>query len=379
MINNYKKRKRSETALKKGATVATVVGAGYAEAKTGFKTTKLVAKGVEQGAKIGSQGLKSVKDFASGVSKTFKETMNPPAPKKIPKSHRLNAGNIQHDKLKPKQKLLGAGTGVDKPATIHTPKPSKPVTRGQGGRPKPSKIPEPKLTGGTVGEGKIGGRKLKLAGVNLPTTGMPKGPGTTTGSFKPNLTLDSKMQSNINKISSTKKSATTRSKNLITNAPSKGVSKGMSLGQSDKVRAQVAEKVKGIRKRARNKVTKIQKQIDTKAAEISKKTGRPVESVKKFNKSMTTQAGKNKLDKAFLGSRGIKPKVKLNAAAMLNPAGIAIDTALQSSIQKNPEKYTKGIFGGTVAKKSIPGFISQTKAGKKAQKKISGIKSRFKF
>jgi hypothetical protein len=375
--SNYKKRKRSETALKKGATVATVVGAGYAEAKTGFKTTKLVAKGVEQGAKIGSQGLKSVKDFASGVSKTFKETMNPPAPKKIPKSHRLNAGNIQHDKLKPKQKLLGAGTGVDKPATIHTPKPSKPVTKGQGGRPKPPKMHVPRPTGGFYGDGLIGGRKT--ATQTLPTTGMPKGPGTTTGSFKPNLTLDSKMQSDMSKISSTKKSATTRSKNLITNAPSKGVSKGMSLGQSDKIRAQVAEKVKGIRKRATNKVTKIQKQIDTRAAEISKKTGRPVESVKKFNKSMTTQAGKNKLDKAFLGSRGIKPKVKLNAAAMLNPAGIAIDTALQSSIQKNPEKYTKGIFGGTVAKKSIPGFISQTKAGKKAQKKISGIKSRFKF
>jgi hypothetical protein len=375
--SNYKKRKRSETALKKGATVATVVGAGYAEAKTGFKTTKLVAKGVEQGAKIGSQGLKSIKDFASGVSKTFKETMNPPAPKKIPKSHRLNAGNIQHDKLKPKQKLLGAGTGVDKPATIHTPKPSKPVTKGQGGRPKPPKMHVPRPTGGFYGDGLIGGRKT--ATQTLPTTGMPKGPGTTTGSFKPNLTLDSKMQSDMSKISSTKKSATTRSKNLITNAPSKGVSKGMSLGQSDKIRAQVAEKVKGIRKRATNKVTKIQKQIDTRAAEISKKTGRPVESVKKFNKSMTTQAGKNKLDKAFLSSRGIKPKVKLNAAAMLNPAGIAIDTALQSSIQKNPEKYTKGIFGGTVAKKSIPGFISQTKAGKKAQKKISGIKSRFKF
>lgn len=375
--SNYKKRKRSETALKKGATVFGVLGAGYAEAKTGFKTTKLVAKGVDQGVKIGSQGLKSVKDFASGVSKTFKETMNPPAPKKIPKSHRLNAGNIQHDKLTPKPKLLGAGTGVDKPATIHTPKPSKPVTRGQGGRPKPPKMHVPRPTGGFYGDGLIGGRKT--ATQTLPTTGMPKGPGTTTGSFKPNLTLDSKMQSDMNKISSTKKSATTRSKNLITNAPSKGVSKGMSLGQSDKVRAQIAEKVKGIRKRARNKVTKIQKQIDTKAAEISKKTGRPVESVKKFNKSMTTQAGKNKLDKAFLGSRGIKPKVKLNAAAMLNPAGIAIDTALQSSIQKNPEKYTKGIFGGTVAKKSIPGFISQTKAGKKAQKKISGIKSRFKF
>ena len=295
--SNYKKRKRGETFGKKALTVGVIAGAGYVEAKSGFKTTKLVAKGVEQGAKIGSQGLKSVKDFASGVSKTFKETMNPPAPKKIPKSHRLNAGNIQHDKLKPKQKLLGAGTGVDKPATIHTPKPSKPVTRGQGGRPKPPKMTVPKLTGGVVGENKIGGRRIAPQVLN--TTGMPKGPGTTAGSFKPNLTLDSKMQSDINKISSTKKSATTRSKNLITNAPSKGVSKGMSLGQSDKVRAQVAEKVKGIRKRARNKVAKIQKQIDTRADNISKSVGRAASKVKQINKVLSTPAGRTALNKKY--------------------------------------------------------------------------------
>lgn len=379
--SSYKKRKRSETFTKKALTVSGIVAAGATEAATGYKVSGAIGRGVSKaGAALGATG-KNIKSFGSNVKKSFTDAYNPPAPKKIPKSHRLNAGNIQHDKLAPKQKLLGAGTGVDKSATIHTPKPSKPVTRGQGGRPKPPKMNIPKLGGGVVGDNKIGGRRIATQTLN--TTGMPKGPGTKTGSFKPNLTLDSKMQSDMNKISSVKKSATTRSKNLITNAPSKGVSKGMSLGQSDKVRSQIAEKVKDIRKRARNKVTKIQKAIDTKATQVAKDTGRTTTQVKKFNKRMSTSSGKDALNKAFLGSRGIKPKVKLNAAAMLNPAGMAIDAALQTSVQKNPEKYTKGIFGGTVAKKSIPGLIAQTPTGKKINKRVSGlkskVKSRFKF
>ena len=98
---------------------------------------------------------------------------------------------------------------------------------------------------------------------------------------------------------------------------------------------------------------------------------------------MSTSAGKDQLNKAYLGSRGIKPKVKLNAAAMLNPAGMAIDMAGQRSKAADPSSYTKGILGGDVAKKSIPGFIAQTPTGKKIKKRVSGLKSkvktRFKF
>ena len=105
--------------------------------------------------------------------------------------------------------------------------------------------------------------------------------------------------------------------------------------------------------------------------------------VKKINKSLSTKAGKDKLQSAYLGSRGIKPKVKLNAAAMLNPAGMAIDMAVGADIQKRPGAYTKGILGGTVGKKSIPGLIAQTPTGKKIKKRVSGLKSkvktRFKF
>jgi hypothetical protein len=168
--STYKKRKRSETLLKKGATVGVITAAGVIEAKSGFKGTKIAAKGIQKGVEVGSKGLKSVKDFAGGISKTFKDTMNPPAPKKIPKSHRLNAGNLQHDKLTPKPKLLGPGSGVDKPATIHPPAPKKPVRRGQGGQPKPPKMTVPKLTGGVVLKSAISCNNVSCAWTLVPIT-----------------------------------------------------------------------------------------------------------------------------------------------------------------------------------------------------------------
>ena len=309
------------------------------------------------------------------------DSYNPPKPKKIPKSRRLTAGpGPELDKTK----LLGPGSGKDRPGTIHTPAPKKPYRgRGQGGQPKPPKMNIPKLTGGIYGEGKIGGRKLNLAGVNLPTTGMPKGPGTTTGSFKPKLTLDDKLMSDYKSIAKTKASAKKRQANLIKNAPGKTMQPGDTVGARSKARASVAKKLKASRKRTANKVTKIQKGIDTRAKQIAKDTGRTTTQVKKFNKRMSTSAGKDQLNKAYLGSRGIKPKVKLNAAAMLNPAGMAIDMAGQRSKAADPSSYTKGILGGDVAKKSIPGFIAQTPTGKKIKKRVSGLKSkvktRFKF
>lgn len=360
-----------------GGGTAAALALAKAEKASGYKTTKFVTKNVLKGAAVGASAFKSIKDFGSDVGKTIKDITNPTI-KKIPKSRRITAGpGPELDKTK----LLGAGTGVDKPSTIHTPKPSTPVTRGQGGRPKPPKMNISKLTGGIVGEGKIGGRRIGTQTLN--TTGMLKGPGTKTGSFKPNLTLDNKLMSDFRSIEKTKTSAKKRQTNLIKNAPGKTMQPGDTPGSRSKARDSVAKKVKASRKRTTNKVTNIQKGIDTQATQVSKNTGRPVEQVKKFNKNLSKPSGKDVLNRAYLGSRGIKPKVKLNAAAMLNPAGMAIDTALQTSVQKNPEKYTKGIFGGTVAKKSIPGLIAQTPTGKKINKRVSGlkskIKSRFKF
>lgn len=281
--STYKKRKRSETLLKKGATVGVITAAGVIEAKSGFKGTKIAAKGIKKGAEVGSKGLKSVKDFAGGISKNFKDTMNPPAPKKIPKSHRLNAGNLQHDKLTPKPKLLGAGTGVDKPATIHTSAPKKPVRRGQGGQPKAPKMSVPKLTGGVVGEQKIGGRRI--APQTLNTTGMPKGPGTVTGSFKPKLTVSTEIQK-------VKKSADTRAKKVIKSAPGKGMQPGKPLGTSQKLRDEAAKKVRGIRNRASKKIDKI-------AGNVSKATGRAKSKVKQINKVLSTPAGRAALNKKY--------------------------------------------------------------------------------
>jgi hypothetical protein len=280
--STYKKRKRSETLLKKGATVGVITAAGVIEAKSGFKGTKIAAKGIQKGVEVGSKGLKSVKDFAGGISKTFKDTMNPPAPKKIPKSHRLNAGNLQHDKLTPKPKLLGPGSGVDKPATIHPPAPKKPVRRGQGGQPKPPKMTVPKLTGGVVGEQKIGGRRI--APQTLNTTGMPKGPGTTAGSFKPKLTVSTEMQK-------VKKSATKRAKKVIKNAPDFSKPFGSSL-EFKKRRDEAAKKVRGIRKRASAKIDKI-------AGDVSKATGRAKSQVKQINKVLSTPAGRAALNKKY--------------------------------------------------------------------------------
>ncbi len=379
--STYKKRKRRETFVKKGLTVGGIVTAGVIEAQTGYKVTGAAGKGFQKaGAALGTAG-KNIKSFGSSVKKSFMDSYNPPKPKKIPKSRRLTAGpGPELDKTK----LLGPGSGKDRPGTIHTPAPKKPYRgRGQGGQPKPPKMNIPKLTGGIYGEGKIGGRKLNLAGVNLPTTGMPKGPGTTTGSFKPKLTLDDKLMSDYKSIAKTKASAKKRQANLIKNAPGKTMQPGDTVGARSKARASVAKKLKASRKRTANKVTKIQKGIDTRAKQIAKDTGRTTTQVKKFNKRMSTSAGKDQLNKAYLGSRGIKPKVKLNAAAMLNPAGMAIDMAGQRSKAADPSSYTKGILGGDVAKKSIPGFIAQTPTGKKIKKRVSGLKSkvktRFKF
>ena len=379
--STYKKRKRRETFVKKGLTVGGIVTAGVIEAQTGYKVTGAAGKGFQKaGAALGTAG-KNIKSFGSSVKKSFMDSYNPPKPKKIPKSRRLTAGpGPELDKTK----LLGPGSGKDRPGTIHTPAPKKPYRgRGQGGQPKPPKMNIPKLTGGIYGEGKIGGRKLNLAGVNLPTTGMPKGPGTTTGSFKPKLTLDDKLMSDYKSIAKTKASAKKRQANLIKNAPGKTMQPGDTVGARSKARASVAKKLKASRKRTANKVTKIQKGIDTRAKQIAKDTGRTTTQVKKFNKRMSTSAGKDQLNKAYLGSRGIKPKVKLNAAAMLNPAGMAIDMAGQRSKAADPSSYTKGILGGDVAKKSIPGFIAQTPTGKKIKKRVSRLKSkvktRFKF
>ena len=379
--STYKKRKRRETFVKKGLTVGGIVTAGVIEAQTGYKVTGAAGKGFQKaGAALGTAG-KNIKSFGSSVKKSFMDSYNPPKPKKIPKSRRLTAGpGPELDKTK----LLGPGSGKDRPGTIHTPAPKKPYRgRGQGGQPKPPKINVPKLTGGIMGEGKIGGRKLNAAGVNLPTTGMPKGPGTKAGSFKPKLTLDNKLMGDYKSIAKTKASAKKRQANLIKNAPGKTMQPGDTVGARSKARASVAKKLKASRKRTANKVTKIQKGIDTRAKQIAKDTGRTTTQVKKFNKRMSTSAGKDQLNKAYLGSRGIKPKVKLNAAAMLNPAGMAIDMAGQRDRIANPNAYTKGIFGGDVAKKSIPGLIAQTSTGKKIKKRVSGLKSkvktRFKF
>lgn len=277
--STYKKRKRSETLVKKGATVGGVIAAGVIEAKSGFKGTKIAAKGIQKGVEVGTKGLKSVKDFAGGISKTFTDTMNPPAPKKIPKSRRLTAGpGPELDKTK----LLGPGSGKNRPGTIHPPKPPKPVTRGQGGRPKPPKMSVPKLTGGVVGEQKIGGRRI--APQTLNTTGMPKGPGTTTGSFKPKLTVSTEMQK-------VKKSATTRAKKVIKNAPDFSKPFGSSL-QFKKRRDEAAKKVRGIRKRASAKIDKI-------ASDVSKATGRTKSKVKQINKVLSTPAGRAALNKKY--------------------------------------------------------------------------------
>jgi hypothetical protein len=372
-------RKRRETLGKKALGVGLVVGAGLIEHKTGYKVTGALGKGADKAfSALGTAG-KNIKTFGGNVKKSFMDAYNPPKPKKIPKSRRLTAG--PGPKLN-ETLLLGEGSGKNRPGTIHTPPPKKPYRgRGQGGQPKPPKISVPKLTGGVIGEGKIGGRKIGTQTLN--TTGMPKGPGTKVGSFKPKLTLDSKLMGDYKSIEKTKASAKKRQTNLIKNAPGKAMQPGDTVGARSKARSSVAAKVKASRKRTSNKVTKIQKGIDTRAKQVAKDTGRSTTQVKKFNKRMSTSAGKDQLNKAYLGSRGIKPKLKLNAAAMLNPAGMAIDMAGQHSKAANPDAYTKGIFGGDVAKKSIPGFIAQTSTGKKIKKRVSGlknkVKTRFKF
>lgn len=375
-------RKRGETFLKKAGAVSTVVGAALIEHKTGYKVSKTVGKGFQKaGSALGTAG-RNIKTFGSNVKQQFMDAYNPPEPKKIPKSRRLNAANVQPDKLTPKPKRLGAGSGIDRPGTIHTPPPKKPYRgRGQGGQPKPPKLSVPKLTGGVVGEQKIGGRRIATQTLN--TTGMPKGPGTKVGSFKPKLTLDDKLMSDYKSIAKTKASAKKRQTNLIKNAPGKAHQPGDTVGARSKARASVAGKVKASRKRTSNKVTKIQKGIDTRAQQIAKDTGRTPTQVKKFNKRMSTREGIKQLNKAYFGSRGMKPTVKLRGAGVLNPAGMVISQMEAAHKAAHPEKYMKGIFGGTVGKSSIPGRIAQTSTGKKIKKRVSGLKNkvrtRFKF
>ena len=385
--SSYKKRKRGETFRKKALTVGGIVAAGVTEAATGYKVSGAIGTGISKtGAALGTAG-KNIKTFGGNVKKSFMDSYNPPAPKKIPKSRRLNAANLKADELTPKPKRLPMGSGKDQPGTIHRGQGDYGVIKGATKNTRNRPKPKPVLHGsysdplGTKGQ-TIGGRKLSKLSVKNPTIGMPTGPGTKVGNFKPKLTLDSKLMSDYKTIEKTKASAKKRQANLIKNAPGKAMQPGDTVGARSKARASVAGKVKASRKRTLNKVTKIQKGIDTKAKQIAKDTGRTTTQVKKFNKRMSTPSGKDALNKAYL-SKSIKPKVKLNAAAMLNPAGIAIDMAAERSKAADPSSYTKGIFGADVAKKSIPGFIAQTPTGKKIKKRVSRLKSkvktRFKF
>jgi len=340
--NTYKKRKRRETFGKKALTVGGIVTAGVVEAKTGYKVSGAIGKGVSKaGAAIGTAG-KNIKSFGSNVKKSFTDAYNPPAPKKIPKNRRLNAANLQPDKLTSKPKLLGAGSGKDRPGTIHRGRGDfgviKGATKNTRNRPNPKlvlhgKISDPLgIKGQTIGGKPFDPTKKQV----LNTTGLLKGPGTKSGSFKPKLSVDSKLMSDYQNIEKTKTSAKKRQTNLIKNAPGKAMEAGDTQGVRRKARDSAAKKVKASRKRTSTRVANIGKSIENRAKQIAKTTGRTVEKVKAINKKLSTPSGRVALSKAFRGTNTASV-----AATLFTPTVVAVK---QSGLNKPKNKKGKSTF-----------------------------------
>jgi len=341
--NTYKKRKRRETFGKKALTVGGIVTAGVIEAKTGYKVTGAIGKGASKAVSAAGTAGRKIKTFGGNVKKSFTDSFNPKSTesKKIPKSRRLNAANLQPDKLTPKPKLLPAGSGVDKPPTIHRGQGEfgviKGATKKTRNRPKAKPVlhgsySDPLRTKGQT----IGGRKLSKLTVKSPTIGIPTGPGTKSGSFKPKLSVDSKLMSDYQNIEKTKTSAKKRQTNLIKNAPGKAMEVGDTQGVRRRARDSVAKKVKASRKRTSTRVANIGKSIENRAKQIAKTTGRTVEKVKAINKKLSTPSGRAALSKAFRGTNTASV-----AATLFTPTVVAVK---QSGLNKPKNKKGKSTF-----------------------------------
>lgn len=275
----------------------------------------------------------------------------------------------------------GSTPSVKKDTTLRLGSGTKPLglpERGGGRRVIIPKAPAPRGTGvwvvqkPTMLSGKFGGPTIPVPNNPLNTTGLPKGPGTKAGSFKlPKSSLGAFGTANVldPKIQKTKDSAKKRAWNVV-----KAGQKNPKTYGNFATRDQAATKAKNIRNRANVKVDKI-------ASTISKDTGKSVNYVKAANKKLSTPQGKADLNKAYKASSGrVRAKGGKN---VLNPAGAAVSMVLSMDVERNPEKYQKGIFGGTVGKTSVPGYLARTSGGKKLSKKVTNIKGkiskRFKF
>jgi hypothetical protein len=357
--STYKKRKRRDTFGKKALTVGGIVTAGIIEAKTGYKVSGAIGKGADKAfSALGTAG-KNIKTFGGNVKKSFMDAYNPPEPKKIPKSRRLTAGRgPELDKTK----LLGPGKGKPKgpTTTIHLGKGDfgvvKEATKKTRNRPKAKPVLHGSISDplGTKGQ-TIGGKPFDVTKKQvLNTTGLPKGPGTTAGSFKPKLTLDDKLMSDYKSIAKTKASAKKRQANLIKNAPGKAMQPGDTVGARSKARDAVAKKVRASRKRVSNKVTQIGKSIDARAKQISKTTGRTIEKVKAFNKRLSTPAGKAALKTAYktAAKRAGATAVALAPVPGARVASVAMHTAITASTAKDVVNIAKAVKSSSGKKKS---------------------------
>ena len=340
-------------ASSRGAKQAAVTGAVIADLSTGANVSKAVInKPIQAGAygigKLSSgagyvaRGLGSLKKTASSAYNKARYGSTPSVKKDT--TLRLGSGT----------KPLGLPEKAGGSRVII---PKAPAPRGTGAR-----VVQPKPT---MLSGKFGGPTIPVPNNPLNTTGLPKGPGTKAGSFKlpkSSTVLDPKIQK-------TKDSAKKRAGNVV-----KAGQKNPKIYGNFATRDQAATKAKSIRNRANVKVDKI-------ASTISKNTGKSVNYVKAANKKLSTPQGKADLNKAYKASSGrVRAKGGKN---VLNPAGAAVSMVQGLDIQKNPEKYQKGIFGGTVGINSLPGYLARTSGGKKLSKKVTNIKGkiskRFKF
>lgn len=346
-------QKTKDVASSRGARQAAVAGAVIADLSTGAKVAKgVVSKPIQAGAYgIGklSSGAGYVAKGLGSLKKTASSAYN-----------RARYGSTPSVK-KDTTLRLGAGT-----------KPLGLPEKGSGSRVIIPKAPGPRGTGARVVQpqptmlsGKFGAPTIPVPNNPLNTTGLPKGPGTASGSFKlpkSSTVLDSNIQK-------TKASAKKRAGNVV-----KAGQKNPKTYGNFATRDQAATKAMSIRNRANVKVDKI-------ASTISKNTGKSVNYVKAANKKLSTPQGKADLNKAYKASSGrVRAKGGKN---VLNPAGAAVSMVQGLDIQKNPEKYQKGIFGGTVGINSLPGYLARTSGGKKLSKKVTNIKGkiskRFKF
>lgn len=265
------------------------------------------------------------------------------------------------------------GTGLN-PKTIVTPAPKPGAVKPSGsipnrlvnqstGRP----FPKESIAGGKPGTKSIRTIRMPLVrGAETYTRAAIMSKGSGPGSPLPKsgmiaIANENKRVGALNSsIKKTKDASIKKTKKLSSSAPPKS-----NIATSANARDKIAAKIKNVRKTSSDIVAKKTKKIGTK----------PKTTVVKPKVTPKSPGV------VYNASSKMKPKVKMNPKGgknILNPAGAAVSMVHSMGIERSPEKYQKGIFGGTVGKTSPYGYLANTNRGKAATIKVSNIKSNIK-